>query len=136
MILTRSKCRGEHPLVLALGMNLAGLFAGGGTGLALALAGEPPEAGNTGAFLLGPWVAMTAQAWLVGLVLAAAILIGSCGAAVAYQLGPPAVVATFDFAYVGFAALLGLLIFAEVPAGPTLLGMAAIVAAGLLALRS
>jgi hypothetical protein len=41
----------------------------------------------------------------------------------------------FDFAYVGFAALWGILFFDEVPDAVTLGGMALIVVAGLLAVR-
>ena len=69
------------------------------------------------------------------LLLAAAILIGSVGAAIAYQNGPPAVVGVFDFAYVGFAVIWGAVFFAEIPDGITLAGMALIVFAGILSLR-
>ncbi len=52
--------------------------------------------------------------WFTTALLAVAVFIGSVGAAIAYQVGPPATVATFDFAYVGFAGLWGVLFFAEV----------------------
>ena len=52
--------------------------------------------------------------WLTMALLAAAAIIASVGAAIAYQVGPSATVATFDFTYVGFAALWGVLFFAEV----------------------
>ena len=73
--------------------------------------------------------------WLAIAVLATAILFGSVGAAIAYQAGPPSLVATFDFSYLAFAALWGLVFFAEMPDALTALGMAMIVAAGLLAIR-
>ena len=60
-------------------------------------------------------------------LLAAAIIIGSVGAAIAYQVGPPATVASFDFAYVAFAALWGLVFFGAFPDTISLLGMAMIV---------
>ena len=43
--------------------------------------------------------------WVSMGLLAAAILIGSVGAAIAYQNGPPAMIGAFDFAYVGFAVI-------------------------------
>ena len=69
------------------------------------------------------------------ILLAMAILVGSIGAAVAYQNGPPAMIGAFDFAYVGFAVIWGLVFFAEVPDLTSMLGMALIVGAGILSLR-
>ena len=63
------------------------------------------------------------------------MLVGSIGAAVAYQSGPAPVVATFDYAYLVFAGLWGALLFAEVPDPLTLLGMSMIAVGGVLAVR-
>ena len=49
------------------------------------------------------------------LLSATAILIGSVGTAIAYQNGPPAMIGAFDFVYVGFAIIWGLISFSEVP---------------------
>ena len=68
-------------------------------------------------------------------LLACAILIGSVGAAIAYQNGGLAVIGTFDFACVGFATIWGVVFFAEIPGALSLLGMALIVVAGILSLR-
>jgi drug/metabolite transporter (DMT)-like permease len=73
--------------------------------------------------------------WLTLGFLAASGVIGGIGAAFAYQVGPPATVATFDFAYVGFAVLWGVLFFAEVLDPVTLTGMALIIVAGVLSVR-
>lgn len=54
---------------------------------------------------------------------------------IAYQLGPPSVLGTVDFAYVGFAALWGFILFAEVPDKVTLMGMILIVSAGVPAVK-
>jgi drug/metabolite transporter (DMT)-like permease len=131
MILTRTKCRDEHPLILSLGLNVSFIIVGLLATLVLAASGEVRGA----AFLTGPWSAMGTTAWLSMAMLAAATLIGSIGAAVAYQSGPPATVAAFDFAYVGFATLWGVLFFAEVLDPITIVGMLLIVASGILAVR-
>ena len=73
--------------------------------------------------------------WLTMGFLAASAIIGGIGAAFAYQVGPPATVATFDFAYVGFAVLWGVLFFAEVLDLFTFTGMVLVIAAGALAVR-
>ena len=52
--------------------------------------------------------------WLTMALLAAANHRQRPGAAIAYQVGPSATVATFDFSYVGFAVLWGFLFFDEV----------------------
>lgn len=130
MVLTRTRCREEHPLVLSLGLNVSFVVVGL---LATLLVGV--TAAGQEAFLGGSWMAMGSADWLTMALLAVATLIGSVGAAVAYQAGPPATVAAFDFAYVGFATLWGLLIFGDVLDVVTLGGVALIVASGVLAVR-
>ena len=131
MILTRTKCREVRPLMLSLALNISfiaiGLLA---TVLVLGAPGEWREG-----FILGGWISMGSSEWTAMTLLAVAILIGSIGAAIAYQNGPPAVIGTFDFAYVGFAVIWGLLLFGEFPDGVSLIGMALIVVAGYLSLR-
>jgi drug/metabolite transporter (DMT)-like permease len=78
---------------------------------------------------------MDAGGWLAMAFLAAVAIIASVGAATAYQVAPPATIATFDFAYVGFAGLWGILSFAEFPDARTILGIMLIVVAGIVAVR-
>ena len=56
-------------------------------------------------------------------------------AAIAYQSGPASLVATFDFAYLAFATLWGILIFADLPDALTVAGIVLVAAAGILAVR-
>jgi drug/metabolite transporter (DMT)-like permease len=73
--------------------------------------------------------------WLAMGLLATAVIIGSVGAAIAYQVGPSSIVATFDFSYLAFAAVWGFLFFAEVPDAITVVGIIMIAGAGILAVR-
>lgn len=132
MILTRTKCRSEHPLMLSLALNIAFILVGGLATLAIGQLAAPERSG----FLLAPWSDMGAAEWATMSLLAAAILIGSIGAAVAYQKAPSSLVGTFDFAYVGFAVIWGLVIFAEFPDALSIGGIALIVIAGILSLRA
>jgi drug/metabolite transporter (DMT)-like permease len=131
MVLTRTRCQGEHPLALVAGLHLAFIFTGmaglAGLGLFPSLAGET--------FLDTPWHALNTQEWRLMVLLAASILIASVGTAIAYQKAPTSIIGTFEFAYVGFAVLWGLLLFAERPDAPTLSGLALIVVAGVLTVR-
>jgi drug/metabolite transporter (DMT)-like permease len=131
MILTRTKCRSESPFMLSLALNIAFVVVGG---IAAVFVATLPDKTRTG-FLLSPWAMMGQTEWLSMSLLAIAILIGSVGAAVAYQNGPPAMIGTFDFAYVGFAVLWSVVFFAEIPDTVSVLGMILIVAAGILSLR-
>lgn len=131
MILTRTRCRSQHPIILSLALNIAFVVVGAAAaGLILLL----PEAARRG-FLLAPWAAMGWAEWVSMGLLAGAILIGSIGAAIAYQNGPPAMIGSFDFAYVGFAVIWGIVFFSGVPDTISILGMALIVGAGVMSLR-
>ncbi len=131
MILTRTKCRGENPVILSIALNVAFILGGGLATLLIELLATGPREG----FLVASWAAMSPAEWLSMALLACAILIGSVGAAIAYQKGPPAVIGTFDFAYVGFAVIWGVVFFAEIPDTLSVLGIALIVIAGILSLR-
>ncbi len=74
--------------------------------------------------------------WRIMTILAAAIIVGSIGAAIAYQSGPSSIIATFDFSYVAFAVVWGILLFGEVPSFITIIGIVLIVGGGMLAVRN
>lgn len=130
MILTRTKCRNEHPATLALGLNATFIVVG----LAGLLVGWilPIEVAG---FLSPDWIGMGLEDWRTTAILAGLILVASVGTAVAYQAAPASTVGTFDFAYVGFALIWGALFFGERPDNMALAGIALIVVAGVLALR-
>lgn len=131
-IVTRAKCAEDSPLVLALALNYALLAVGAAaTGALLAL---PPVPWDY-PFLLGPWIPMGGREWGVILVLGLLIVGIGVGLAKAYQSAAPALIATFDYSYLLFAAFWGYVLFAERPDAPTLLGMVMIAAAGALAVR-
>ena len=131
MILTRTKCQDESPIILSAALNVAFILVG--CIAALFISGL--DAQYRVGFLLAPWTEMGSAEWLSMILLAGAILIGSVGTAIAYQNGPPSVIGTFDFAYVGFAVVWGVVFFSEFPDGMTLVGMALIVVAGIMSLK-
>lgn len=131
MILTRTKCRAEHPLTLSLALNIGFiLFGASATVLISTVAGFSERS-----FLLAPWLPMGVEEWQAMALLAVAILVGSLGAAFAYQNAPSAIVGTFDFGYVGFAVIWGLMFFGEVPDVQSFAGMVMIVTAGVMSVR-
>ena len=135
MVLTRSKCRDEHPVILSLWLNIAFVATGGCALLALKLLQPAADITTQNPFLLGAWVSMDLEAWRMMAILAGAILAGSLGAAIAYQYGPASIVAIFDFSYLGFAVVWGLLLFGEIPQALEAIGIVMIAAAGMFAVR-
>ncbi len=132
MVLTRAKCRAEPALALTLQLHLT-FIAAGLIGLAaVALAGPADALRAAYPFLVGGWAPVGAQE--VGLMALLGLFgaIYGFGTAMAYQVAPPPIVATFDYSYLVSAAIWGAVFFAERPDGPTLAGMALIAGAGLL----
>lgn len=132
MVLTRSKCREEQPLTLALTLHGAFLMTGLIVTSGLAVIDLEADAKAAYPFLLGDWGPMGAKEWgimaLLGILSAAYFM----GVAKAYQIAPPSVIATFDYAYLISAALWGFVFFSERLDSLTVGGMVLITAAGLL----
>ena len=124
MIVTRVKCREDHPVVLG-NMLALGFVAAGALGLLVFRGGD--------SFLSVGWMPLHLVDWGTMTILALALLVGSIGAAIAYQNGPPATLGVFDFSYVGYAVLWGVLLFDDLPSPLTLTGIGMIVLAGVLA---
>lgn len=132
MVLTRAKCRNNHAINLALGLHGSFIATGFAATAVIAIIGFGPESVSAYPFLFGNWTPMGLKDWalmaFLGVLSAAFFL----GVARAYQIAPPQIIATFDYAYLVSAALWGFVFFAERPDGLTVSGMALITAAGLL----
>ncbi len=132
MVLTRAKCQHDEAVNLAVGLHgffiLTGLIA---TAL-LATVKLDPASVATYPFLLGSWTPMGWTDWtlmaFLGILSAAFFL----GVARAYQIAPPQIIGTFDYAYLVSAAIWGFVFFVETPDTFTVIGMALITIAGLL----
>jgi len=130
-LVTRTRCASDSPVVLGLAVHVSLLATGIlGTVVIFGVAPVPSDP-----FLLGPWTAMNARDWVIMAALGVAQGIAAVGVAKAYQSGAPAVVGTFDYAYLAFAALWGMVLFSEVLGFLTLAGMLLIVMAGVIVLR-
>lgn len=134
-IITRSRCIGEAPLTLALGLNLALLGVGILATFALSIGRPIMPAVSAYPFLFGSWGPLEPRSWVVLALLAALMLGISLGLAKAYQSAPPAIIATFDYCYLPFAAFWSYAIFSEPPDLATLGGMALIATAGMIVMR-
>jgi drug/metabolite transporter (DMT)-like permease len=130
MVITRTRSRREHPLVLALTFNLIAIGLGGAATWYVTSLGNAAQS-----LFVGHWVAMGWTEWGLVAALSVMMLIGSVGTAIAYQLGPSSVISTWDFSYLAFAVLWGVLFFSERLDRASMLGMALIAVAGILVIR-
>lgn len=134
-IATRARCVQQKPLTLALALNLA-LFLTGLTASLAIIVWQPSQSTfMVNPFLLGGWSQMGTTEWSVIGLLAALIVMIAVGLAKAYQSAPPAIIATFDYSYLVFAAFWSLALFSEPPDISTIAGMILIAGAGLLVSR-
>lgn len=127
MVLTSAKCQKDDPFVMAIALNVTFILFGGLLGL---------FSGDDGSFLLAPWQEMDANLVLTVLLLAMLILIGSVGAAIAYQTGPSALIAAFDYSYLVFSTIWGVIWFGELPDFLGFPGIVLIASAGLIASKA
>ncbi len=130
MILTRTRLRGETPLALAVNLNATFLVAG-----LAATALHGAGVATADGFMLTGWTEMGGREWGAIAILALVMLGSSIGTAFAYQTGRSSTVATFDFSYVAYAVVWGILFFGDVPDAVTFGGIVIIVAAGVLAVQ-
>ncbi|MEM9219935.1 MAG: DMT family transporter [Cyanobacteria bacterium P01_F01_bin.150] len=135
MILTRTYCRNEDVFVLSLWLNITMLVIGAIFSIVLVSFPVADRLSENYPFMLSIWTSINGEAWMAIGILSITIIIGSVGTAIAYQIGRSAVVATFDFAYVPFAALWGFLLFQEIPDYNSVLGAILITIAGILSAR-
>lgn len=133
-VLTRAKCVGEAPSALAINLNLALVMCGALASIGLFFA--TPSNATDYPFLLGTWSGFDGRTMLVLAVMAVLIVAVTLGLARAYQSPRPQVIATFDYAYLIFAAFWGFVFFGEVPDLGTIVGIVLIVVAGVVVLKA
>ncbi|MER0238388.1 DMT family transporter [Fulvimarina sp. MAC8] len=126
-IITRSRCQRDTAGTMALNLNLC-LCAVAGTGLAaLTLFGPLDDR----SFVLRIWPTLTLNDWALIVLLGGLLTIITTLVALAYRLAPTPTIGVFDTSYLGFAALWGLVFFADVPSVQEGLGLGLIAAAAI-----
>ncbi len=131
-VITRAKCASEAPASLALSLNVALILCG--VPASLWTRYWPTIHADAYPFLFGPWAEFDMGTLGILGVMAILIVGVSLGLARAYQSPKPQVIATFDYAYLIFAAFWGFVFFGEVPDIWTVIGIVLITAAGTLVL--
>lgn len=133
-VLTRARCREIPAPTLGFWLNLTLLVFGAVISILIACTQTGMDSAYP--FLFGNWHRMDGRNWMVIGTLASLMIIISIGLAKAYQSPRPHVIATFDYAFLIFAALWGFIFFDEVPDRWTLAGIVLIATAGMIVLRA
>jgi LPXTG-motif cell wall-anchored protein len=134
-IITRTKCQDVPLAAMVLSLMLVM------TVVALAVSAMlyiwPPENGLAEAYpyVFGTWPPLGAVECMILVLLTVFTVVISLGLAGAYQTAPPAIVATFEYCYLVYAAFWDMFIFDSAPGFTTITGMLLIVGAGLMLLR-
>ncbi|MEM9432358.1 MAG: DMT family transporter [Pseudomonadota bacterium] len=135
-LITRAKCQDVPIAALSLAQNLMMLAAGLVISVILVIARPAPDTVTAFPYIFGTWSAVEASDWFVLLLLAAFAIVLGMMLAGAYKAAPPAIVGTFEYSYLVFAAGWDILFFGIALNSATLAGMAMIVVAGVMVLRS
>ena len=129
-VITRYRLSTESAFVLGLSLN-AGLLVTGIIGSAGVVLLAPESVDG---FMLRRWHSMDLNDWAIIAVMGIVMVAVTACTAKAYQSGPSAIVGTFDYSYLAFVSLWGVLFFAERFDAPIAIGILLIVAAGLMVL--
>ncbi|WP_166417965.1 DMT family transporter [Cochlodiniinecator piscidefendens] len=134
-ILTRTKCQTVPIAALAVSLTITMLVAGLSVSAALLL--WPPDEATAHAYpnLLGNWVPVGQNEWVVLGVLAVLTVLIGLGIAGAYKIAIPSTVATFEYSYLVFVVVWDSLFFDSVPTMVTLMGMLMIIGSGYMILK-
>ena len=135
-IIVRTKCRNEEPFALVASLNFVLVMTGILATCALLLLDLDAATIAIHSFLLGGWIPLQNNAWIIISVLALLMIISAFLLVKAYQDTQPSVIATFDYSYLVFAVFWGVLLFSEFPDIFTIIGMLMIAISGLLSTDS
>ncbi|MEM9241581.1 MAG: DMT family transporter [Pseudomonadota bacterium] len=135
-LITRANCQAIPVAALSLAQNMVMLMAGVIISSVLLFVRPTGDLAVAFPYIFGTWSSVETSDWFVLLALAGfAIGLGMMLAG-AYKAAPPVIIGTFEYSYLVFVAGWDVLFFGIVLSGTTIAGMAMIVLAGLLALRS
>lgn len=127
-LITWSRCRAESPGAMALTLNLCLVCVAAAALLPLSLF----RPGGTESFVLAFWPRLTLADWSLAFVLGCLLAVIATAVATAYRVAPTPVVGVCDTAYLGFAAVWGVIFFGDIPTAWEALGIALIACSAIL----
>lgn len=131
VIITRRWCRGENAVTMALSIAVSFVVIGTLGCVTLAFVVLPEGLRTELPYLTHGW--REAAAWVLGATLLCSVLNASANVLLtkAYQSAESSWLAPFDYSYLIFAAIMGLLLFGSLPGPWQVLGMGLIAGSGI-----
>lgn len=131
VLITRRWCRGENAITMAVGIASAFIVIGGGGSLYLTLYPASEAFRETLPFLGYGW--REPLLWVAAITLTCSVLNASANVLLtkAYQSAESSWLAPFDYTYLIFASIAGIVFFATWPGPWQIVGMCLIAAAGI-----
>jgi drug/metabolite transporter (DMT)-like permease len=130
VITTRRYCRGESPVTLAFGVAISYVTAGALGIVVLGLFPLGPVAQEAMPYLARGWVPLGATVLVLAIVCSFLNVAANLCLTMAYQNAESSWLAPFDYCYLVFATLWGLVLFGDFPNASILSGMALIAGSG------
>jgi drug/metabolite transporter (DMT)-like permease len=130
-IITRRHLRDTPPPALALALGITLLAIGVAGSIGIDFWAPTMDTVSVLPFLLAPWGTVDLAVLAFVATLAALMVAIGLVLPAAYQMAPSVVIATFDYCYLIFATLQGIVFFHEFPDLQAVIGMAMIAGAGL-----
>lgn len=134
-LITRTRCQTIPAAALSLSLNTVMLLTGVMISSVLIAWQPPSEFVENYPYIFGTWAPVGLKDWLILALLAGFTVSIGMMLARAYQIAPPATIATFEYSYLVFVAAWDILFFSIFPSPTSLMGMVIIVIAGLLVIR-
>lgn len=129
ILTTRRLCRNENPVTLAFGAMLA-MAATGAVGTAAFTLIGPTNASQTWPYLASGWHAVDGTILVLTCACALLQATANLGLTTAYQNAESSWLAPFDYSYLVFATLWGIVLWRHIPDVQTVAGMILIAGAG------
>jgi drug/metabolite transporter (DMT)-like permease len=130
VLTTRKLCRAENTVTLAFGAMTA-MFVTGCIGTAVLTVLGETEASRAWPYVAGGWRPVTGFVLALTAVCALLQAAANLGLTTAYQNAESSWLAPFDYSYLVFATLWGVILWGDTPDAQTGLGMALIAGAGI-----
>ena len=135
-IITRYAGSYDRPWTMSLYSMIVFLLGSGLASLMVATFGSLIETDHPSLqFLLRPWVVLATSDLLLMILLGLNATVGFYCLTKAYWIAPVSVIAPFEYTYVIWAVLFGFLLWSEVPAVTTFIGLGLLISSSLYILR-
>lgn len=134
-LIVRSKCGDEEPMTLVVSLNVTLSLMAVVFSLVLIMLNLSPDIVAKHPFFLAGWGSIDTKGLFICLFLSIVMILGAMLIVKAYQSASPSIIAVFDYSYIVFAVIFGIILFSEQLSTMAFIGMVLIFTGGILVLN-